>query len=407
MSAASGRVVDWALDVEPLRAPEVAPGEIVYFLLRHGGRPVGRLVVDGARGPTGDALVAAARDAAAPGIAAASAEARISRTSRAPAPGSISVVVATRNRADDLRAALGALSDLDPRPGEIVVVDSASDDSRAVAAVAGQAGARLVRCDRPGLSLARNAGAAAARGAIVAFLDDDCRVDPGWLGAIARGFEDPGVHAVAGSYAPSELGTRAQILFLRYAHMDRRGATAARFSRTSSPSKHWPLDAWRMGSGGNLAVRAEALRAQGGFRTDLGLGTPALGGEDLYFLWSTIRDGGDVVYRADAMAWHRHHRDLAALRRVMFGYGAGHAAYLRAAVVAGAPKAAARFYQASVVYDRVKRFLGAAATAEPAVAGLVLREAWGMFRGGSLGRRATDEQASASRERSSPGRARP
>ena len=407
MSAATGRVVDWALDVEPLNPPEVARGEIAYLLLRHRGRPVGRLVVEGGRGPAGRALVAAAREAAAPGMAAAEAEARIARTSRAQTPGSISVVVATRNRPDDLRAALGALRALDPPPGEIVVVDSASDDPRAIAAIAEKAGARLLRCDRPGLSLARNAGAAAARGAIVAFLDDDCRVDPGWLGAIARGFEDPGVHAVTGSYAPSELATRAQILFLRYAHMDRRGATAARFSRTSSPSKHWPLDAWRMGSGGNIAVRAEAFRAQGGFRTDLGLGTPALGGEDLCFLWSTVRDGGDVVYRADAMAWHRHHRDLAALRRVMFGYGAGHAAYLRAAVVAGAPPGAARFYEASVAYDRVKRFVAALVAGEPAVAGLVLREAWGMVRGRSLGRRAADEQAVAGKARSTSANTRP
>ena len=52
-----------------------------------------------------------------------------------------------------------------------------------------------------------------------------------------------------------------------------------------------------MGSGGNLAVRRRALRGWGGFREDLGLGTPARGGEDLFLLWQAIGTGATVVYR--------------------------------------------------------------------------------------------------------------
>jgi O-antigen biosynthesis protein len=390
-SPRTGRVIELALDLKPLRPPEIGPHEMAYIVLRHRGRAVGRLLVDGSRGPHGMALLAEARALAAEGIAAADAESGVVRLAAGPAAAAVSVVIATRNRPDDLRSCLAAVRAQIPAPGEIVVADSASDDPAQVAVIAREAGARLVRCDRAGLSRARNAGASAARGAVLAFLDDDCRADAGWLAGIVHGFEDAGVDAVTGSFAPSELATWPQILFLEYAHMDRRGALPRRFTRSRAESRHWPLDAWRMGSGGNLAIRAEAFRARGGFRPDLGLGTPALGGEDLYLLWSTIHAGRDVVYRSDAMAWHRHHRGLDALRRVMFGYGAGHAAFVRAAVRAGAPKARAVVYVASFWYDRLKRLGRALLTGRPARVGLVLREAAGMLAGMRLGRRAERE----------------
>jgi glycosyltransferase involved in cell wall biosynthesis len=377
-------VLELDLDGEPLAPPQIGADEIAYIVLRRGGRFVGRLIVDGSSAPGPDELLARA------GAAAAGAAEPL-RHGPIPRAGELSVVIATRNRPADLRACLAALSRQEAAPLEIVVADSASDDPVAVESVAREAGARLVRCERRGLSLARNAGAAAARGSILAFLDDDCRVDAGWLAGLLRGFEDEGVGVVTGSFAPLELETEAQRLFLEYAHMDRRGAVPHRFSRGVPMSRHWPLDAWRMGSGGNIAVRAEAFRSIGGFRLDLGLGTPAHGGEDLFLLWSAIRGGRDVVYRADAMAWHRHHRGLPSLRRVMFGYGAGHAAYLRAAVRAGASRRQAAVYAASVWYDRLKRLARAVGRGQVARAALVLREGAGLIAGRRLGRRAERE----------------
>jgi glycosyltransferase involved in cell wall biosynthesis len=42
----------------------------------------------------------------------------------------------------------------------------------------------LIEQANAGPATARNAGAQASRGAYVVFTDDDCRPDPGWLGAI-------------------------------------------------------------------------------------------------------------------------------------------------------------------------------------------------------------------------------
>ncbi len=375
-----GHVTVWDVD-SGKGAPAIPDGaSIAYVVLRSAGRPVGRVVLEPPY-PDDPAFWSEA-----------------SRGMSLPAeptggiPGrEISVVVATRDRPADLDRCLAALAGLDPAPREVVVADSASADRASVAEVAARRGARLVRLDRPGLSIARNAGAAAATGRIVAFLDDDCLVDPWYLRGIGLGFTADSVWAVTGQLLPAELETEAQRLFLRYSHMDRRGFAPRRFALGRRESRHWPLDAWRMGSGGNLAVRKDPFARLGGFSPALGLGTPSLGGEDLFFLWSVVRAGGEVVYRPDAMAWHRHHPDLDALRRVMFGYGAGHRAYLRAARRAGAPARSVLDYRASFWFDRGKRLLRALTGRWPVPAELVLREAWGHLAGGRLARRAERE----------------
>ena len=75
----------------------------------------------------------------------------------------LSAVVPTRDRVGLLERCLAALRAELTESDEILVVDSASGDAAAVAAAAHEAGATLVRCDRAGASLARNAGWRAAR----------------------------------------------------------------------------------------------------------------------------------------------------------------------------------------------------------------------------------------------------
>ncbi len=115
-----------------------------------------------------------------------------------------SVIVSTYNRAATLRGAIASLLALGPEspPHEIVVVDNNStDDTRAVIeSMVPHSGGRLryVFESRQGVSYGRNAGAAAARGAVLAFTDDDVRPAPGWLAAIARVFAERPNAAYAG-----------------------------------------------------------------------------------------------------------------------------------------------------------------------------------------------------------------
>jgi glycosyltransferase involved in cell wall biosynthesis len=97
-----------------------------------------------------------------------------------------SVVIATYNRAADLRGTLDSLSALRPDGDwEVIVVDNNStDDTRAVVEAAARsfpAPLRYIFEAEQGRSPALNAGIRAAAGRIIATTDDDVRVEPDWL----------------------------------------------------------------------------------------------------------------------------------------------------------------------------------------------------------------------------------
>ncbi len=109
----------------------------------------------------------------------------------------ISVVVPTCRRPDLLARCLAALDaqDLDPSAYEVLVADdAASDETRrqveAFAATARSAICYVAVSGNHGPAAARNAGWRAARGEIIAFTDDDCVPDPGWLSAGLGTFEE-------------------------------------------------------------------------------------------------------------------------------------------------------------------------------------------------------------------------
>ncbi|MCW5701082.1 MAG: glycosyltransferase [Bradyrhizobium sp.] len=95
----------------------------------------------------------------------------------------VSVVIPHYNDLDNLRQCI-ALLEVQSLPRgsfEILVADNNSPlDIEAVAAAAGP-GARALRETRKGAGLARNCGAAAAKGEVLAFIDSDCRPAADWL----------------------------------------------------------------------------------------------------------------------------------------------------------------------------------------------------------------------------------
>ena len=116
----------------------------------------------------------------------------------------VSVVVPTYRRAGLLDRCLAALAaqDLDPADYEILIADDAAsaETRRQVEDWARRAGppVRYLPVHRAhGPAAARNVGWRRARGSIIAFTDDDCIPDPGWLKAGVHAFTE-GVTAVTG-----------------------------------------------------------------------------------------------------------------------------------------------------------------------------------------------------------------
>jgi glucosyl-dolichyl phosphate glucuronosyltransferase len=103
-----------------------------------------------------------------------------------------SIVIATYNRATDLRQTLDSLSTLRPDgPWEVIVVDNNSpDETRQVVEDARHAfpvPLRYMFEGQQGRSPALNTGIRAARGQIIATTDDDVRVPADWLNCAGEG----------------------------------------------------------------------------------------------------------------------------------------------------------------------------------------------------------------------------
>jgi glycosyltransferase involved in cell wall biosynthesis len=102
---------------------------------------------------------------------------------------SVSVVIPAHDAERTLGSVLRALSDQDPAPDEVIVVDDASTD--ATAEVAERHGARVLRTERPLYAGgARNLGWDAARSDVVVFLDSDAVPAPGWGAGLAQALDE-------------------------------------------------------------------------------------------------------------------------------------------------------------------------------------------------------------------------
>ena len=102
----------------------------------------------------------------------------------------ISVVTPTRNRPERLRRAIGSVCAQTYTNWEMLVVDDGgADDAAAVVSEVRDPRVRWTRIEPRGVCAARNHALDMAHGSLVAYLDDDNTLDPGWLKAVAWVFE--------------------------------------------------------------------------------------------------------------------------------------------------------------------------------------------------------------------------
>jgi hypothetical protein len=86
---------------------------------------------------------------------------------------------------------------------------------------------------------------------------------------------------------------------------------------------------WNLGGTANAAFRAAIFHhpAIGLLEESLGAGTPAGCSEDTDLFYRILRAGFRIAYEPQAYVWHRHRRDMSALRRQIYAYAKGHVAY--------------------------------------------------------------------------------
>jgi GT2 family glycosyltransferase len=191
-----------------------------------------------------------------------------------------SVIVPARNAAATLGATLAGLAAQDTdAPFEVIVVDDGSTDDTVAVAQAAPIQVRVVRERGVGPGPARNAGAAVASGAALAFTDADCVPTPGWL-AVGLAALD-GADLVQGAVRADPV------------------ARPGPFDRTV-----WVVGETGLYECASLFCDRALFDRLGGFEDWLGarLGKPLA--EDAWFGWRARRAGARTRFAEEAVVHH-------------------------------------------------------------------------------------------------------
>ncbi|MGB3293336.1 MAG: glycosyltransferase [Phormidesmis sp.] len=242
----------------------------------------------------------------------------------------VTVAVCTRDRPDDMKLCLEAISRLDYPHLDVLVVDNAPQTKATKELVeAHYPQVRYVREPRPGLDWARNRAILAAKGEIIAYTDDDVVVDEGWVKAIAQTFTDnPEVMALTGLVVPYELETEAQVLFEEYGGFGKGFLYKEYFLAEGETMPWWMSGAGQYGTGANMAYRRSLFQEIGGFDPALDVGTLTNGGGDLEMFFRTIKEHHLLVYNPAVVIKHRHRRSYEKLKTQITNNGIGFYAYV-------------------------------------------------------------------------------
>ena len=225
---------------------------------------------------------------------------------------STSVIIPTHNRPDMLAGLLRSLVECEPLPDEVIVVDDAS----AVSVQELFDGPdfpfrfRILRNETSkGPGTARNRGVHASRGELLLFTDDDCLVNPGWIGAMRQAYletEEPNLGGVGGRVRAADKD-----LFSRYYD----------FHRILEPRPHdeeYPKRIPYLVTA-NCAVSRTAFMKAGGFDGRI----PTAGGEDAALAVRMIKRGYFLEHSPAAIVRHRYRSSLKDFAKTFYRYGLG------------------------------------------------------------------------------------
>jgi glycosyltransferase involved in cell wall biosynthesis len=213
-----------------------------------------------------------------------------------------SVIVCTRNGGARIANCLRAISEMEGVSFETIVVDDGSTDNTKEFVAEKFPDVRLLSIPPSGLSAARNIGAEAATGEILAFTDDDCEPDREWLVRLGRAFLDSEISAAGGPNLPPPARTPIEAVI--------RSAPGApsHVLFDDTHAEHLP--------GCNIAVHRAAFDAIGGFDPIF-----RTAGDDVDFCWRLSDAGHRLGFVPGAFVWHWRRPSIRAFLKQQTGYG--------------------------------------------------------------------------------------
>jgi glycosyltransferase involved in cell wall biosynthesis len=219
-----------------------------------------------------------------------------------------SIIVPTYSRPEQLGACLQGLTYLDyPRSRfEVIIVDDGSltPPEAVVAYFCSQFDVILLTQKHAGPAMARNTGAARARGDILAFTDDDCEPAVDWLRTLAKRFAATPNCAIGGrainGLPDNPFSTASQMLIdYLYGYYN------------SVPNRA------QFFASNNLALPADLFRAIEGFDTNF----PYAAGEDREFCDRWLHNGYGMIYAPEVVVRHSHFLRFQTFCKQHFNYG--------------------------------------------------------------------------------------
>jgi mycofactocin glycosyltransferase len=238
------------------------------------------------------------------------------RPPRPPASPDVTVLIPVRDRAGLLAQCLAAAG----RRYPVIVVDDGSADGPAIAAVAAEHGATVVRrTESAGPAAARNTGLAAIGTELVAFLDSDCVPPADWIGELAAHLADP----LVGAAAPRIVEPGAPDPGAGRCSAGRYGAVRSSLDLGAAPARVVPMTRVSYVPTAALLVRRSALDSVGAGGSPF---DPALRyGEDVDLIWRLHDAGWRIRYDPAVEVRHAGPSTWAGLlgRRFRYGTSAG------------------------------------------------------------------------------------
>jgi glycosyltransferase involved in cell wall biosynthesis len=183
---------------------------------------------------------------------------------------------------------------------EIIVVNNASTDRTREVALR-YPGVTVVDEPRKGLTFARQAGFAASTGTLIANVDADSRLTPGWVAKVLTTFNEAEANAAAKSNAAAKPDTQRPLAafsgpLVYYDLTPRQRRLVHVFYMTAWTTyaiNRYILRVGSMVQGGNFVVNRAALESIGGFNTDI-----SFYGEDTDIA-RRLNDVGEVRFTFD------------------------------------------------------------------------------------------------------------
>lgn len=213
----------------------------------------------------------------------------------------VSVIVCSYNGAPTLDQCLQSLKEVTYPNFEVILVDDGSKDNTPEIA-ARHPWIVSIRQENKGLSFARNVGAQAATGEIIAYTDSDCMADPDWLyflvGTLTSGefagvggpnISPPAANWIQACVAGAPGGPSHVLL-------------------TDVIAEHIP--------GCNMAFYKWAFDKVGGFDPEY-----RKAGDDVDFCWRLQQEGQVIAFSPSAIVWHYRRFTLKAFQKQQEGYG--------------------------------------------------------------------------------------